>query len=524
MPKLRMLRLSTSIERSRSLVHRGRTRRTAPATPPLSVAVIGAGFSGIVTAVKLAKAGFDDVTVFERSAGPGGTWWDNTYPGCEVDVPSHVYSFSFMPNHDWSATHAPQAELQQYAEDVIDTFALRPRFRFGCEVDRVDWDESTHRYAVRLTTGEVRDYALVVSCLGMLNVPKYPEWPGLDDFTGPKFHTARWEHEHDLAGKRVAVVGTGSTAAQVVPALAPVVEQLQVFQREPGWVVPKGERKFTPVERERYRRRPWLARAGRYRFLAQDWRFANTAFEVGSRMHQRLTETSLSFIEEAIEDPAVRAAVTPSYPWGCKRAVVASNFYPTLNRPNVTLIPRAVERVTETGLVDVDGVEHEIDVLVMSTGFQPYTSNLHITGPDGRTLDDLWQGDPRAFLGITVAGLPNFFILFGPNTNGGSSIITQLELQADVVVRTARRMRRAGHSRVDTRPRSMRRFVDWVDRRNHKQQSAGFTGCHNYYFSSTGRNITQWPSSHVQYFFMTRVLPRLALKTKGEASPTRGTA
>lgn len=479
----------------------------------MSVAIIGAGFGGIATAVKLKQAGFEDFVVFEKSTGPGGTWWDNTYPGCEVDVPSHVYSFSFFVDFDWSRTHAPQPELQRYAEETIDRFGIRPHFRFGSEVRSAVWNTEDDRYDVTLASGETAPFNLVVSCLGMLNVPKYPDWPGLESFEGPRFHTARWDHDVDLTGKRVAVVGTGSTAAQVVPAVAPQVGRLLVFQRQPGWIIPKGEREFSVRERARYRRHPWLIRAERYRFFARDHHFANHAFEVGSRVNRKMLETSLRFLDSDIEDPELRRRLRPDYPWGCKRAVIASTFYAALNRANVTLVPSAVAQVTPRGLVDETGAEHEVDVLVMSTGFQPYNSvaDLDVVGPDGCSLREIWDGSPEAFLGITVAGIPNFFILFGPNTNGASSIITQLEMQADVVVRTARRMQRRGITAVDTRPTAMRRFVQWVDRRNRKMQSAGFAGCTNYYFSAKGRNVTQWPSSHAKYLLMTKLLPRWAM-------------
>lgn len=473
------------------------------------VAIVGAGFGGIATAVKLKSAGFD-FTVFEQSAGPGGTWWDNTYPGCEVDTPSWAYSFSFM-RYDWTGTHAKQPELRQYAADTIDRFGIRDRFRFESRVEQAVWNEAKRLYEVRLANGEEHEFELVVSCLGLLNLPRYPDWPGLDEFEGLKFHTSRWEHEHDLAGKRVAVVGTGSTACQAVPAIAPEVGHLYVFQREPGWVSPKGEYDYTPEQRERFRRNPWLSKWLRYRAFFQSSGFVK-AFRVDSRQNRKAREASLRHIEETIPDPELRAAVTPQYAYGCKRVIRASTYYESLNRENVTLVPKEVVRVTPRGLVDADGVEREVDVLVMSTGFQPqrYLASLEVVGRDGRSIHELWGDDPRAFLGITVAGFPNFFILYGPNTNGGYSEIAQLERQAEVVVRTAKRMRRRGIAVVDTRQSMMDRWVRWVDRRNAFAQSAGFAGCHNYYFAPSGRNVTQFPDTALKYFVMTKVLPRFA--------------
>lgn len=492
-----------------------RTRRGTTKSKGLRVAVVGAGFGGIATAVKLARAGVD-FTVFEQSAGPGGTWWDNHYPGAEVDGHVHAYSFSFM-RYDWSRTHAGQAELQRYAEATIDAFGIRPRFRFSTRVVAVEWDSSASGYVVRLADGEELAFDIVVSCLGLLNQPSYPDWPGLDTFTGPAFHTARWEHEHDLRGARVAVVGTGSSGAQVVAALAPIVERLVVFQREPGWVIPKGDRDFTARERWLYRNVPLLQRANRTRiFLKSQFSRLRPAFDERSAAQQRMLETCRRYIESEISDPELRALVTPSYPWGCKRPVMTSTFYAALDRDNVDVVGRAVHRVTSTGLVDSAGFSHDVDVIVMATGFRPteFLASLDVVGPDGISIHKVWAGDPRAFLGITVSGFPNFFMLYGPNTNGGVSIINQLERQAEVVVRTIKRMQRARARRVDTVPGALEMYVGWIDRELARRFSAtARENCHNYYYSAAGRNVTQWPGSPLKYYVLTRVLPRLALRT-----------
>lgn len=469
-----------------------------------SIAIVGAGFGGIATAVKLKQAGFHDVAIYELSDGPGGTWRDNTYPGCEVDVPSHAYSFSFMP-YDWSRTHARQPELRQYAEDTIDHFGLRQHFHFNTKVEQAVWQPETRSYHLHLSTGETRDFTLLVSALGMLNVPNYPQWPGLESFTRPAFHTARWEHQHDLTGKTVAVVGTGCTAAQIVPEIVDTVCRLYLFQREPGWVLPKGERDFTPQERATFMRSTWRSKWNRLNVF-RSAEPLHASFEVGSKDHQAMEQAARDYIAASIDDPELQRLVTPTYPWGCKRPIFATTYYPALNSPNVELIPKAVSHVTRTGVVDVDGVEREIDVLVMATGFKPadYLANLTVIGPEGVSLHDRWAGQPEAFLGITVAGMPNFFIIYGPNTNGGASIIGQLERQAEAVVRTARHMRRSGYKLVDTKREAMQEFVTWVDRLNREKQSAGSSGCHNYYFSPTGRNVTQWPLNSFRYALMTR--------------------
>lgn len=490
--------------------------RSEDMTNELRVAVIGAGLGGIATAVKLKQAGFGAFRVFEQSDGPGGTWWDNTYPGCEVDVPSRAYSYAFMQDYDWTRSFAGQPEIQRYLEHVIDRFGVRAHFRFGARVERVDWNDAADAYDVRLADGHVESFNLVVAAVGMFSVPRYPEWPGLDDFGGPKFHTARWEHEHELAGKRVAVVGTGSTGAQVVPALASSVKELLVFQREPGWVVPKGARDYTERERARYRRWPLLGRWERFAYNVEEHRLEVKGFIVGSKLNRKMHRLSADFLDESVADPQLRERLTPRYPFGCKRIVISSDFYEALSRPNVTLVPHAVERVTPTGLVTADGSQHEADVLVMSTGFRPYAAleQLSITGPGGVTLQDVWAGDPRAFAGVTVAGIPNFFIMYGPNTNG-PPVNGLVDLQSDVFIRVAKRMRERGVRVIDTPDAWMTRWVDWVDRRNRRSQSAGFSGCRNYYFSPVGRNVTQWPSSWLQYAAATKAASRLIERRVG---------
>ncbi|MBT2207873.1 NAD(P)/FAD-dependent oxidoreductase [Actinomadura sp. NEAU-AAG7] len=472
------------------------------------VAIIGCGLGGIATAVKLKKKGLTRFTVFEQSDGPGGTWWDNRYPGCEVDIASHAYSFSFL-TYDWTRTHARQPELQAYAEHVLDRFDLRRHCRFGVRVESATWDEANSRYDLLLPNGEIERFDVVISCLGLLNQPRYPDWPGLDGFEGPRFHTARWPAGHDLTGKRVAVVGTGSTATQVVPAIADEVEKLYVFQRQPGWILPKGERDFTPRERAMYRVPP-IQKLRRLRLFYQ-FRQMYKGYDLhGERQRQNL-RACRAYIDSTIENPDLRAALTPDYPWGCKRPVLATGFYPALNRPNVDLVPHAVTRMTPKGIIDATGTEREIDVLIMATGFRAtkYLASLEVRGVGGISVHDTWKDDPRAFLGITVPGYPNFFMLYGPNTNGGFSIIAQLERQAEVAARMVARMRRKRLRVVDTRPGAAERWVDWVDTQLHRHASAMEANCTNYYHAESGRNVTQWPKPHGEYYLLTKALPFL---------------
>ncbi|MCO8276717.1 NAD(P)/FAD-dependent oxidoreductase [Actinoplanes sp. TRM 88003] len=483
----------------------------------MRVAIIGAGLGGIAAAVKLKKSTRAEFVIFEQSAGVGGTWYDNRYPGCEVDVHSHAYSFSFL-KYDWKRTHATQPELLAYAEHVVERFGLTPHLRLNTRVTDLAWEESTSTYTLSTSDGDTHEFDVVISALGLLSVPRYPEWPGLDTFAGPCFHTSRWE-EHDLTGKSVAVVGTGSTAVQIIPSIAPVAGQVHVFQREPGWVEPKNEREYTARERWMFRNVPLLQRVHRARIFHQgNKRFKG--YDVKSRRQRRMRAVCERFIAGSISDPQTRAAVTPGYPWGCKRPVLSSTFYPALNRDNVELVPHAVTKVTPTGVVDSTGTTRDIDVLILSTGFQPtkFLAGLDVKGRDGRSIHDVWRERASAFLGITVPGFPNFFILYGPNTNGGVSVIAQLERQAEVMVGAVRRMERARHASVDTSPDATRRFIDWVDRRLASSASAMNSGCHNYYHDPSGHNVTQWPAGHLAYAVATRVLARFGLRTGNSVS------
>ena len=483
-----------------------------------TVAIIGAGFGGLATAVKLTSAGIRSFTVFEKSDGPGGTWWDNRYPGCEVDVPSAGYSFTFMP-FNWSRTHARADELRSYAKAIVERFDLDHHIRYGVAVESAAWDKSTSGYLVATSDGRVQRFQVVVSAVGMLNVPKYPDWPGLDAFNGPSFHTARWE-DHDLRGKRVAVIGTGSSAAQIVPEIAEQAKELLVFQREPGWVIPKRDRDYSETERKRNARldRRWLLRTQVHLSMRQLAR----SYDTEGQMQRTMRRGATRFIEQAVEDPAVRAAVTPAYPFGCKRPVVTDVFFPALNRPNVSLIPKEVVRVAPSGVVDADGDEHEVDVLILATGFKvtDYLDTFELRGASGQSLHEYWNDRPRAFLGITVPDFPNFFIIYGPNTNGCMSILSQHEIQASMVVRAIRRLR-TGRV-IDTRPAALARWVRFVDQQCARRQNVLEAGCGNYYHSASGANVTQWPLNTASYFVASKVLPRFGLRVRAARARRSG--
>jgi cation diffusion facilitator CzcD-associated flavoprotein CzcO len=483
-----------------------------PAGTP-RVVVVGAGFGGIAAGVKLKQAGIHSFTIYESSLGIGGTWWDNTYPGAEVDVGSHLYRFSFKP-HDWTRTHAQQPELQRYLEETVDERGLRQHLRLGVTVESATWDDDRHVWTVRFADGAVEECHVLISGVGFLNVPRFPTWPGLDDFEGPKFHTARWEHEHDLTDKVVAVVGTGSSATQVVPAIQPIVRRLYVFQREPGWVLPKGERDLTDDER--------AALAGRWRNKRERWRqkyllekslWRGNLYRPGTKTNETRHQVCLRYIARQFADrPDLREAVTPKYPYPGKRPVFASTFYPALKQENVELVPRAVTSLTRTGIVDADGMERAVDAIVMATGFQPtsYLARLRVVGRGGRTLEEHWAGEPRAYLGITVPGFPNFFMLYGPGTNGGE-IVIMLESQAEFAVRAITRMMRQRVTAVEVKPSFEARWYRWLQS---KMVGTSWTMSRNYFTSATGKVVTQWPSTNLHYRMLTKLLGRVSETTR----------
>jgi cation diffusion facilitator CzcD-associated flavoprotein CzcO len=493
------------------------TRPTAdelfgPAGTP-RVVVIGAGFGGIAAGVKLKGAGIGTFTVYESSAGVGGTWWDNTYPGAEVDVDSNLYRYSFKP-HDWSRTHAGQEELQAYLADTVAEYGLEPHVQLGVRVRSAGWDEDRHLWSVLLDTGEVDECHVLISAVGFLNVPNEPDWPGLGTFTGPTFHTARWDHNQDLSGKVVAVVGTGSTAAQVVPAIQPIAGRVVVFQRQPGWVMPKGERDLTVEERVALAR-PVQRRVDRIqkRWTLERNLWGGAMFRPGTALNEQREQTCRRYIDRQFAvRPDLRLAVTPDYPFPGKRPILATTFYPALKESNVELVPRAVAGVTPTGIVDSDGVERPVDVIVQATGFKAadYLARVEIIGRGGRTLHEHWDGEPQAFLGITVPDFPNLFLIYGPGTNGGE-LVSMLESQAEYAVRAVKRMRRERVTAVEVRPQFDDLWNRWLQSR---MSGTSWTLTRNYFTSGSGQVVTQWPSGNMVYRALTKLLGRSSETTR----------
>jgi cation diffusion facilitator CzcD-associated flavoprotein CzcO len=457
-----------------------------------SIAVVGGGFAGVGAAAMLRRAGHDDVTVFERGERVGGVWHHNTYPGAACDVPSHLYEYSFAPNPRWSRRYAPQAEIQAYLEDVARSNGVYDHIRTGTEVKAARWDEERARWLLDTSAGPHEADVLVTAC-GQLSVPAIPPLPGLDSFEGPAFHTAQWRHDVDLAGKRVGVVGTGCSAIQVVPAIQPQVERVTIYQRSPGWTFPKMDFAYSERTQRLFERFPALQRMDRA--LVFGFMELGAAGMTNRRwLLKPFRAAARAQITKAIKDPELRAKVTPTDEVGCKRVMLTDEWYPTLTRANVDLVTDRIAQITPTGITTADGAERPHDVLVLATGFSThgFIAPMEITGSGGRTLAEAWQPTPRAYLGMSVPGFPNLFLLYGPNTNGGTgSVIYTIEAGVNHVISALRELERARARRIEVDAARAEAFD-----RELRAALAGtvwHTGCTSWYVDENGNDPSQWP-------------------------------
>lgn len=464
-------------------------------TRPLQVAVIGAGPGGICTGIRLREAGIDDFVILEKAGGVGGTWWHNRYPGAACDVQSHLYSFSFEPKLDWTRPYATQPEIQRYLEHCVAAYGLAPHLRLGTEVVAACWDEGGALWRLRTGGGDEVLATCVVGATGMFNELAWPDIPGLDTFAGTVFHSARWDHSHDLTGERVGVIGSAASAVQFVPAIAPTVGRLHVFQRTANWVMPKADEPFTDVQLRAFRDDPMAARRLRWEL----WRALDRFITFDDPQALEGAEAAAREKLEEVADPDVRARLTPDHPVGCKRPLIADDYYVTFNRPNVELVTDAIREVAADGIVTADGTRRALDTIVAATGFRTtrYLAAIDVTGRDGRRLEDAWSEGAQAYLGITTAGFPNLFMLYGPNTNNGS-IIFMLECQVAYIVRTLERMRAEGLAWVDVKPGVMASYNAELQR---DLDAVGVwqASCSNYYRGPSGRIVTQWPHTMIEY-------------------------
>jgi cation diffusion facilitator CzcD-associated flavoprotein CzcO len=481
--------------------------------------VIGAGFAGLGTSIALQRAGVDHV-VLERADDLGGTWRDNRYPGCKCDVPSHLYSFSFALNPEWSSTYSPQSEIWAYLRRCAERFGVLPRIRFGAEVREACWDERDQRWHVETSVGRwTAD--VVVAATGGLSVPSVPDLPGLDRFAGTVFHSARWDDGHALDRERVAVIGTGASAVQIVPEIQPRVGRLLLFQRTPAWVLPHGDRPIRDWERAVYRRLPFvqrLVRAGVYWSrellvlgLCKDPRWIEPVRRIATR-----------HLERQVSDPILRERLRPTFAPGCKRLLVSNDYYPALSAANVDVITEPIREVCERSIRTADGVERPVDTIVLATGFR-VTDNPtfeRLRGRAGRSLADAWrEAGMQAYLGTTVAGFPNLFLVTGPNTGiGHTSLVVMIEAQVHYVLDALRTMRRRGAAEVEVRQDAQEAFNGELQGRMRRTVwSAG--GCASWYLDAGGRNTTLWPDFTWRFRRLTRRFDAAAYELRGPVAP-----
>ncbi|MGW5303850.1 flavin-containing monooxygenase [Streptomyces griseoluteus] len=469
------------------------------------VAVIGSGFGGLGAAVRLRREGITDFVVLERAGSVGGTWRDNSYPGCACDVPSHLYSFSFAPNPDWPRTFSGQEHIRAYLERVADDFGLRPHLRFDSEVKLMTWDEDELRWHIETASGSLTA-DVVVSATGPLSDPKIPDIPGLDSFPGRVFHSARWDHDFDLRGKRVAVVGTGASAIQIVPSIQPEVGRLTVFQRTPPWVMPRMDRAIGTAERKLHQALPFTARLRRGLLWGirelQVQAFTKHPDELG--LVEQLAKRNMA---RAIKDPALRAKLTPDYRIGCKRILLSSAYYPALAQPNVDVVAAGVTEIRGSTVVAADGTEAEADAIVFGTGFHVTDMPIaeRVVGVGGVTLAEAWKGGMEALRGGSAAGFPNWLSVIGPNTGlGNSSMILMIESQLNYLADYMRQLDTlGGRTALDARPAAVGRWNRRVQERM-KRTVWNTGGCTSWYLDASGRNTTVWPGTTSEFRQATR--------------------
>jgi cation diffusion facilitator CzcD-associated flavoprotein CzcO len=472
--------------------------------PPLRVLIIGAGFGGLGLAIQLQKAGIGDFLIMEKASEVGGTWRDNQYPGAACDVPAHLYSFSFELKADWSRKFAPQAEIFAYLNHCADKYGLRQRIRFSSEVVGAEFDQVAGLWRVSVSDGVSFSAQSLVSACGQLNRPAYPQLPGLEQFQGEVFHSARWKHDYDLSGKRVAVIGTGASAIQFVPEIVPKVQCLYLFQRSAAYVLAKPDRLYRAWELGLMRRWPWLQKLSRVlKYIQHESRvLAFSTFPLLMRL------MSLGFrlhLTRSIQDTGLRQKLIPDYPLGCKRILISNDYYPALARANVEVVNSGIREVTATSVVTADGREYEVDAIICGTGFTAtdFLAPMHIKGLGGRELNQAWRDGAEAYKGISVNGFPNLFILYGPNTNlGHNSIVYMLESQFSYVLGCLKALREQGLRYLDVKPQMQQAYNQRVQQA--LRHSVWEQGCTSWYKTAAGKNTNNWPGFTFSYRQHTR--------------------
>jgi cation diffusion facilitator CzcD-associated flavoprotein CzcO len=465
--------------------------------------ITGAGFAGIGLGVRLLQAGEADFVILERNDSVGGTWFEHTYPGCGCDIPTHLYSFSFARNANWSRLFPKQREILDYLRAIAYEHGVIEHIRFGCEMHRCAWDEAAGVWRVRTSAGELTCDVLV-SAIGATAEPDEPEIPGLSGFEGHRFHSARWDWQHDLEGERVAVVGTGPAAAQFVPEIAPEVASLAVFQRTPAWVIPHFDRPVPGAERLLYRVLPQAMDVQRNLFFAL-YEACGIGFRGRTELIAPIEALGRAHLRRQVGDRELREKLTPRYRFGCKRPILSNAYYPALTRDNVEVVTEGIAAIEGREIVTRDGARREVDTLITAIGYRYNRSLLvdRVVGTGERSLGEVWDESPRAYLGTTVPGFPNFFILLGPNSIGINSVIFSLEAQIAYVMDALRTMERDGAARIEVRAAALDDFVEACERRSDGSVwTAG--GCKAYYVDANGRNFGIYPGFASEYRWRTR--------------------
>ena len=462
--------------------------------------IIGAGMSGICMAKKLRERGIDDVLLLEKSAGPGGTWHDNSYPGACCDVASHLYSFSFEPNPDWSRAYSPQVEIQDYFERCVDRYGLRAVIRYDSTVSAASWDESAAEWEVQLSSGERLRCQFLISALGQLNLPNIPRFSGAEAFQGASFHSARWDHSVDLTGKRVAVIGNAASAIQFIPPVAAQAEQLVVYQRSANYMLPRNDFAYTEADKQRFRRYPLLQKLSRLRWYLRQELFLFGAMFPGSLRHRLVEIAARKYLEQEISDPGLREKLTPDYLLGCKRVLVSDDYYQALERFDVELVTSPITGIDAAGVATEDGLARPVDVIIYGTGFRAteFLAEMDVTGRDGRRLQDIWSAGAEALRGVAVPGFPNLFLLYGPNTNlGHNSIIHMVEAQVGYISACLDKVLANNISSIEADANASTRFNEKLQRDLEKTVWGG--ECGSWYKNESGKITNNWPHSSTRF-------------------------
>lgn len=470
---------------------------TASQRTEFDVAILGAGMSGLCMAIQLQRAGLHDFVMIEKSAGLGGTWWDNRYPGAQVDVPAPAYSFSFAPNPHWTHRFADAPEIQRYQQRLAEQHGLPAHLRLGVAVAEARFDAEAGRWRLLLDNGEQISARFFACSTGALSAGRWPDIPGLADFQGRLLHSARWPAGTDLRGQRVGVIGTGSTAAQLVPALAPVVAQLTVFQRSANWIMPRVDRRYGRLDR-------WLHRVPGYaRLVRRAWvqvlEMSRRGFDEGTLARRFLQAGATAHLRRGVPDPALRERLTPRYPLGCKRIIYSNDYYPALARPQTELVTAGITHITPRGVSTDDGREHVLDTLVCATGFDTLRplAGVRIQGLNGRLLTEAWRDGAQAYLGIAVAGFPNLFLMLGPNTaTGHTSTLLYIEPQVQHAIACMQRVRREGRRWIAVRP-EVAAAHDAAQQQ--RLSTSVWSRCRSWYRADNGRIVAIWPGFTADY-------------------------